>query len=137
MTDVMDAGSMPIRPLVAEEVARIAPDANLVDVAGLLAAAEVGALIVGDGKVVQGVVSERDLVRAVAAGRDLATTRAIDVAQTTLVWCEATSSVADVAEEMMEQYVRHVLVEEGGALVGVVSARDLLGAYATADLGDE
>lgn len=136
MTDVMDAGSMPIRPLVAEEVARIAPDANLVDVAGLLAAAEVGALIVGDGKVVQGVVSERDLVRAVAVGRDLATTRAIDVAQTTLVWCEATSSVADVAEEMMEQYVRHVLVEEGGALVGVVSARDLLGAYATADLGD-
>jgi CBS domain-containing protein len=31
---------------------------------------------------------------------------------------------------MMEQYVRHVLLEEEGRLVGIVSARDLLGAYA-------
>jgi len=30
----------------------------------------------------------------------------------------------------MEQYVRHVLLEEEGRLVGIVSARDLLGAYA-------
>jgi CBS domain-containing protein len=137
MTDVMDAGSLPIRPLVAEEVARIAPDADLTAVARLLAEAEVGALVVSDGEIVKGVVSERDLVRAVASGRDLATTRAIDVAQTALVWCEVSCSVADVAEEMMEQYVRHVLVEDSGSLVGVVSARDLLGAYAIADLRDE
>ena len=31
---------------------------------------------------------------------------------------------------MMEQYVRHVLLEEEGRLVGIVSARDLLGVYA-------
>ena len=31
---------------------------------------------------------------------------------------------------MMEEYVRHVLLEEDGRLVGIVSARDLLGAYA-------
>jgi CBS domain-containing protein len=31
---------------------------------------------------------------------------------------------------MMEQYVRHVLLEEEGRLVGIVSARDLLGAHA-------
>lgn len=34
---------------------------------------------------------------------------------------------------MMESYVRHVLVEEGGRLVGIVSARGLLGAYASDD----
>jgi CBS domain-containing protein len=32
---------------------------------------------------------------------------------------------------MMEEYVRHVLLEEDGRLVGIVSARDLLGAYVT------
>jgi len=43
-----------------------------------------------------------------------------------------------VANEMMDRYVRHVLVEEDGRLVGVVSARDLLGVYATgAAAGDE
>ena len=35
----------------------------------------------------------------------------------------------DVAEEMMENYVRHVLVGDDGVLVGVVSMRDLLGAF--------
>ena len=30
---------------------------------------------------------------------------------------------------MMEEYVRHVLLERDGHLVGIVSARDLLGAY--------
>jgi CBS domain-containing protein len=42
--------------------------------------------------------------------------------------------VAEVAEEMMEHYVRHVLVEDAGRVVGIVSARDLLGAYAAAEL---
>jgi CBS domain-containing protein len=38
---------------------------------------------------------------------------------------------------MMEQYVRHVLVEDSGRLIGIVSARDLLGVYAAADLDFE
>jgi CBS domain-containing protein len=42
--------------------------------------------------------------------------------------------MAEVAEEMMDCYVRHVLVEDGGRLVGIVSARDLLGAYVSADV---
>ena len=32
---------------------------------------------------------------------------------------------------MMEHYIRHILVEQDGSLVGVVSARDLLGAYSS------
>ena len=42
--------------------------------------------------------------------------------------------LAEVAEEMCERYVRHVLVEEDGRLVGIVSARDLLGVYAAAEV---
>jgi CBS domain-containing protein len=41
--------------------------------------------------------------------------------------------VAEVATEMMTAYVRHVLVEEDGRLVGVISVRDLLGVYASGD----
>ena len=37
----------------------------------------------------------------------------------------------------MERWVRHVLVEEEGRVVGIVSARDLLGAYAAAESPDE
>ena len=60
-----------------------------------------------------------------------------DVAHRSLVWCDADAMVADVAELMMERYVRHVLVEDQGRLVGVVSARDLLGDYAAEDQAAE
>ena len=117
----------------ADTVVRVAADADLWAVAATLAEAGVGALAVGQLDDVLGVVSERDVVQALAAGRDPSTTTAFDVAHTTLVWCDVESTVAEVAEEMMEHYVRHVLVEDGGRLVGVVSARDLLGAYVAAE----
>ena len=66
---------------------------------------------------------------AVAEARDPARTAARDLATTAIVWCDASATVHEVAEKMMEKYVRHVLLEDGGRLVGVVSARDLLGAY--------
>jgi CBS domain-containing protein len=70
-----------------------------------------------------------------APRRDPATTRARDIANTTLVWCDARASVTDVAERIMECYIRHVLVEDRGRLVGIVSARDLLGDYVSNSAG--
>ena len=117
----------------ADVVARVAEDADLWEVARTLVDADVGALAVGSSDEVRGIVSERDVVRALAARRDPATTRAIDIGRTDLVSCEATATVAEVAEQMMEKYVRHILLEDGGRVVGIVSARDLLGAYAAAE----
>jgi CBS domain-containing protein len=67
------------------------------------------------------VISERDVVRAVAGGRDVESTRAIDACTTSVVWCHVTATIAEVAAEMMEHYVRHILVEDLGRLAGVVS----------------
>ena len=137
MTGRPDRFGITVATLAADSVARIAPDANLYDLADALAGGDIGALVVGRGEDVDAVVSERDLVRAVADRSDPETTRVIDVAHRTLVWCDATATVAEVATEMMEQYVRHVLLEENGRLVGIVSARDLLGAYASSDAADD
>jgi CBS domain-containing protein len=93
-------------------------------------------LVVGQGDDVLGVVSERDVVRALAAHRGVGETTAAEIAHRDLVWCDAHADVADVAEEMMERYVRHVLVERNGRLVGIVSARDILGAYASGEFAD-
>jgi CBS domain-containing protein len=130
-------GAMPVATFAAEVVAQVASDADLWDVAEEMIQADVGALAVDTGGGVNGIVSERDLVRALAARRDPSTTKALDIASTRLVWCDAESTVAEVAEEMMDRWVRHVLVEEEGRVVGIVSARDLLGAYAAAESPDE
>ncbi|MDH4148123.1 MAG: CBS domain-containing protein [Acidimicrobiia bacterium] len=119
-----------IRRFVAASVARVSPDATLAEVAEKLAAVEVGALVVASTATgVDGMISERDLVRAVGSGKDAATTKAGDVAARELIWCAPTDTVEDVARQMMTAYVRHVLVREGDELIGIVSARDVLGAY--------
>ena len=133
MSDIADANALRVSALAAEDVVRIDAAANMFDVADALAASEIGILVIERGDAVAAVVSERDLARALAARRDPVTTRAIDIGSSNIVWCDVTSTIGEVANEMMSRYVRHVLVEDNGRLVGVVSARDLLGAYAAAD----
>lgn len=119
--------ALTIANLTGDDVVTVGPDASLVEVATALISADIGAVVVGSATEVKGIVSERDLVRAVAEGSDLAATQAASVASTELVWADAGCSVDEVAEQMMEHWVRHVLVEDGGRLVGMVSARDVLG----------
>jgi CBS domain-containing protein len=129
MTHMPFAGSMPVSMVSGDPVARVGPDATIAEVAEAIVAHDVGAVVVGDDKRPAAMVSERDVVRVVAAGEDPASVRALDVASTKLVWCDAEASVGEVAVQMMEHYIRHVLVERDGALAGIVSARDLLGVY--------
>ena len=123
-------GSATIDVYSSDTVATVASDATLLDVAKELVLDEVGLLVVGTQETVEGVVSERDVVRAIAAGHDPAVTPVQAVASTRVVWCDPSTTVDEAAQLMMTEYVRHVLVEDGGRLVGIVSARDLLGAYA-------
>jgi CBS domain-containing protein len=133
MDEPAAVGAMPVFELVEDAVVAVLPDTSLREVAEALAGANIGIVVVGDAERVSGVISERDVVRAVAGRKDPVTTQATDIANSP-IWCDATATIAEVAEEMMEHYVRHILVEEDGRFVGVVSARDLLGAYAAADV---
>jgi len=134
MAEMEPAGEIPVSELIGEETVRVSPQATLTEVAAVLAEANIGAVVVFDKEKLTGIVSERDIVSAIAEGLDPTKTRARDLANSNLIWCDATATVSEVANEMMERYVRHVLVEEDGVLIGVVSARDLLGIYAMGDL---
>jgi CBS domain-containing protein len=130
------SSDLPITAVTSDVIVRIGPDATLQEVADALATNDVGVLVVGDDRPAA-IISERDVIRALAARRDLARTVARDIATDQLVWCDAAATVGEVANQMMEAYIRHVLVEEDGRAVGVVSARDLLGVYATSDTDDD
>jgi CBS domain-containing protein len=132
MIDSGDPGAFPIDVLIADTVVCVAPTDTLREVAGVLIGNSIGAVVVGSQDDPVGIVSEHDIVRAVAEGVDPATTAA-DIAHTELFWTQASTTVAAVATQMMDQYVRHMLVEDGGRLSGIVSARDLLGVYAIAE----
>jgi CBS domain-containing protein len=126
-------GDAPVMVYAADAVVIMPGDATLSAVAKELSADEIGIVVIGARDDAKGVVSERDIVHAVARDVDLAATPAAAVAHTSIVWCDRTATVHEVAELMMEHYVRHVLLEDDGHLVGIVSARDLLGAYTMSD----
>ena len=109
---------------------RVPADATVVDVAAAIVDSGVGAVVVGDDPRPAGLVTERDVARVVASGRDPSNVPAAEVASTELIWCDVDDTVAKVAMRMMDRYIRHVLVERGGELAGIISARDLLGVYA-------
>lgn len=129
MTDIPAAGSIPISAVTGDPVVRVAANATVADVAQAIIHGEVGAVVVGSEERPAALVSERDVVRVVAEGNDPTTVRAADVASKNLIWCEADTTIDEAAIRMMNHYIRHILVERTGVLIGIVSARDLLGVY--------
>lgn len=131
LDDALDAGRMTIVGLLSDQVVYLEPHATVHQAATTLHTNDVGLAVVGQPGEVLGVLSERDIVRAVAEGLDPDAT-VIDVIETDhdLTWATVDSTVDAVAEEMLTHYLRHVLVaDEDGELAGVVSMRDVLAAY--------
>lgn len=116
-----------ISSLVGQDVVLVPADATLSEVAARMTDEGIGAVGVGDDELI-GVFTERDVVRAVGAGVDLSTPVG-DLAERDLIWTDPSSSVSDVATEMMTRWVRHIFVGQPGDLMGIVSMRDLLVAY--------
>lgn len=114
---------------ITSEVCHVDGGATLREVARTLVDAGIGCVAVGPAHDVVAVVSERDIVRAVADGTDLDAVTAADAGSRSLVWAGASDTIGDVAQEMMEDYVRHLLVRDETGLVGILSMRDVLSAY--------
>ena len=88
VTDISVPGSIPVSSVTGEPVARVGANATVADVARAIVARDVGAIVVGDDERPTALVSERDIVRVVAAGRDPATVPAAGIAEhpAGLVW---------------------------------------------------
>ena len=108
--------------------AHIAPDARIRDVLNSLAFSDVGALVVSsDGDTVEGIISERDIVRGLqSAGADLLDKPVREVMTEKVITCVATDRAAGIMAVMVSKHLRHVPVLENGKFVSMISIRDLL-----------
>lgn len=125
----MNVGDIIQRPLVTIPAGR-----SMLDAAKLMVENNMGLLVIceaGDRTKLAGVVSERDVMKAIASGRKL-TSPIDEVSTKQVVTVKASSEVAEAAKAMNKHRIRHVVVvDEQGKLVGVVSMRDLVGERAT------
>jgi CBS domain-containing protein len=124
MTDT--ARTTAVGPLVHAAVATIGPSATLRDAVEALASDGLGLLVVVDATGVQGVISERDVIAAVAEGLELDVERVRDHCADDIVSVDEDTSVEDAARTMAGAGIRHLAVSRGGDIFGVVSIRDVL-----------
>lgn len=110
------------------EVATTKPDATLTAVAGELSSRKIGALVVsGDGKTVDGIISERDIVRAVADSGPEALNKPASTAMTSDVsTCSRHDSIEELMKTMSQGRFRHLPVTENGKLCGMISIGDVV-----------
>ena len=117
-----------ILSLKGRTVATIEPGARLATAAKVLAERCIGALVVMDSaNRVVGMLSERDIVRALADRGAAALDTCIDRAMTrSAVTCTETMTVSEVMKRMTANRSRHIPVVEFGRLVGIVSIGDVV-----------
>jgi len=109
-------------------VATIEPQASLAEAVELLAGAHIGAVIVSDdGAGVDGILSERDIVTALARhGESLLSWPVGEVMTREVFVCGPSDTVGELMAEMTERRIRHFPVVDDGRLVGIVSIGDLV-----------
>ena len=112
----------PVSKLATREAVAVPESCALAEAVEVMRGADVSALVVGDGA---GIVTERDLARALGAGRAL--TDAVDmIATRNPLTVSGDMTVIAAAGLMLNEHVRHLLVQLDGGTVGVVSIRDVL-----------
>jgi CBS domain-containing protein len=110
-------------------VATITQTATLREAIDQLTERRIGALVVsGDGKAIEGIISERDIVRAASASGPTALDGSVGaVMSTDVVTCSAGDGVDRLMALMTERRIRHLpVVDERGHLAGIVSIGDVV-----------
>ena len=110
---------------MSRELLRAGPDESIAEAAQHMVARDVGAVLIMDGDRLDGILTERDILKAVAVGLS-DSVRVRDWMTRNPETIEASDSTGHAAALMIHGGFRHLPVLDGGAVVGIVSIRDLM-----------
>jgi len=116
---------MRVGDIMTADVKTVSPSDTFAEAARVLASNRISSVVVKDGDHVAGIITERDVVRAVAEGVDPATVSVGDRMTKELATVDRKTDVSDAARLMAERRIRHLPVVDKGSLSGMVSIRDL------------
>jgi CBS domain-containing protein len=109
-------------------IVSVLPSATVLEIAEIITKRRIGAvLVLDDAGGVAGIVSERDVVKAIAANSVGVANMRADALMTREVTTATSRTTVDEAMEIMDAgYFRHLPVVDDGRLVGIISIRDLV-----------
>ena len=111
-----------------DKVVTARPDAAITTIVRMLKLEGIGALVISeDGEEILGIISERDVVRAlVEHGGEVLKMKAADLMTRSVKTCAPEVNIRDVMAEMTRSRVRHLPVVRGGKLCGIISIGDVV-----------
>ena len=110
---------------MSTELVTVSPGTTVAEAAAVMSAGHVGSAIVLDDDSLAGIFTERDILHALGSDFDAAAHTVQEWMTKDPATIEADATVPAAIDRMLEGGFRHLPVLDGGALVGVVSLRDL------------
>jgi CBS domain-containing protein len=110
-------------------VVTIGPEAAVTEAVALLVRHNIGAVVVVEGDAIRGILSERDILRAVNEGADGFNGLCVsDIMTATVVTGTVVAELHGVMQVMSERRIRHLPLVEDGRLAGMISIGDVVNA---------
>ena len=130
---------MQVRDGMSKVLVTVNPGHTLSEAARAMAERSVGAAVVIDPEQPgPGIITERDILESIAAGQSSDQERVSDHLSSNLTFASPEWSLERAAEAMVKGRFRHLVVVDGGDLIGILSMRDIVRCwvqdYATSDM---
>jgi CBS domain-containing protein len=113
-----------VKDSMTTQVVTIDVQGSVLEAAKLMRQQDVGDLVVMEGIVAKGIVTERDLVRRVMAQKKPLDTKVSEVMSDPLITIEEESSIRDAARKMVKYKIRRLPVTKNNVLVGIIATSD-------------
>ena len=113
-----------VRDFMTTNVITIDVQGTVLEAAKLMHQQDVGDLVVMEGIVAKGIITERDLVRRVMAQKKSLDTKVSEVMSDPLITIEEDSSLRDAARKMVKYKIRRLPVTKNNVLVGIIATSD-------------
>ncbi|MCY4614433.1 MAG: CBS domain-containing protein [Nitrospira sp.] len=120
-----------IGQLMNRDLTVVTEDTTVKQAAGQMHDQRIGSLLVRKDGDYSGIITETDVVRAVAEHDDVANTSVVHVMSSPILTVEKKLSPHYARELMANKRIRHLAVTDDGKIVGILSARDLLAYFKT------
>jgi CBS domain-containing protein len=120
---------MQVRNLMKQPVVTVSADQSVRQAARRMHEHVIGSVVVTDGDRLAGILTERDVLHAVAEDRDLDQTSSAELMTSELVTAGPNWDVVVAASVMTSNRIRHLVVKNNEQLLGVLSLRDVLSVY--------
>ena len=109
-----------------KDVVTVRPNLSLREASKIMSKFGIGSLVVVEDENLVGIITSTDIIKAVAEGKDVDQTLVNEVMSKDVITVDPDESLEEAVEKMMEKNIKRLPVVEGGKLVGIITASDII-----------